>query len=83
MLPVVWNTKAQDGVDDIFEYISVRNRPAEKRLANEIENSTLILSEHPYLYRLSHRIAGCREIVVHTTTSSSTKSKSTVFELSA
>jgi len=65
MLPVIWNTQAQDDVDEIFSYISIRNRTAAERLADEIEASTLILSEHPYLYRLSRRLPGCREIVVH------------------
>jgi len=44
MLPVIWNLQAQDDVDDIFVYISARNRAAAKRLAEEIEASTLILS---------------------------------------
>jgi len=65
MLPVIWNLQAQEDVDDIFTYISARNRAAAERLAEEIEASALILSEHPYLYKLSHRIPGCREIVVH------------------
>jgi len=66
MLPVIWNLQAQDDIDDIFTYISVRNRAAAQRLAEEIEASTLILSEHPNLYKMSRRIAGCREFVVHT-----------------
>jgi len=66
MLPVIWNDKAQDDVERIFSYISARNRAAAERLADEIEASTLILSEHPNLYRLSRRLPGCREIVIHT-----------------
>jgi len=37
MLPVIWNLQAQDDVDDIFTYISIRNRAAAERLAEEIE----------------------------------------------
>jgi len=65
MLPVIWNTQAQNDVDDIFEYISLRNRAAAERLADEIEASTEILSQHPHLHRLSKRLPGCREITVH------------------
>jgi len=66
MLPVIWNDQAQNDVDDIFTYISARNRAAAQRLADAIETSTLILSEHPNMYKLSRRLPGCREIVVHT-----------------
>lgn len=65
MLPIIWKQTAEGDLLDIIRYIG-RNDPwAAKRLGNSIKTSTWPLSEHPYLYRQSQRIPGCREIIAH------------------
>jgi len=65
MLPVVWRKRARTDLLDIVEYIGEHNPAAARRLAHEFESCTWALSAYPNLYRLSQRIPGCREIVVH------------------
>jgi len=64
-LPVVWNAQAREDLVEIIAYISARNPAAAERLADALETSTWALPEHPNLYKVSRRIPGCREIVVH------------------
>ncbi|HAF5791928.1 TPA: type II toxin-antitoxin system RelE/ParE family toxin [Salmonella enterica] len=65
MLPVVWRASARDDLRQIVIYIARDNPPAARRLKIRIEASVLPLSEHPYLYPLSDRVPGLREIVAH------------------
>jgi toxin ParE1/3/4 len=65
MLPVVWAKEADDDLAEITDYIGQINPTAAIRLWQLIVESTTYLSEHPYLFKLSERVPGCREIVVH------------------
>jgi len=66
MLPVIWTLDARNDLRDIFDDINERNPWAAERLADAIRASTDPLHTHPYLYRRSQRVPGCREIIVHT-----------------
>lgn len=48
----------------IIQFIAERDPIAAHRLGTEIERSTLFLSEHPELYKVSERMPECREIVI-------------------
>ena len=65
MLPVVWSVDAESDLFEIITYIGERNFNAAEKLWNLLNDSVLLLSQHPYLYRQSERILGAREIVVH------------------
>ena len=65
MLPIVWSPRADEDLTAITEFIWLRNPIAAQRLWHLIQDSVLPLSEHPYLFRQSERVPGCREIVVH------------------
>jgi len=65
MLPIIWSIQADNDLLSIVEHILEHNEAAAHRMANAIRTSTLLLSEHPYLYRRSERVFGCREIVAH------------------
>jgi len=64
MLPVIWSSKAEKDLTKIIEYVGERNPYAAERLANAIYTSTAPLAEHPYLFRMSQRLEGCRELFV-------------------
>jgi len=65
MFPVAWRKQARRDLLSIIEYVSERNPAAGKRLGLALETSTWALPKHPNMYRVSQRIPGCREIVVH------------------
>jgi len=65
MLPIVWTARARLDLRTIVEYIGDRNPLAAERMAKIFIDSTEVLPEHPYLYRRSERVPGCREIVAH------------------
>jgi len=65
MLQILWSTKAERDLTDIVEYVGARNPRAAERLAQAIYTSTAALAEHPYLFRMSQRLEGCREIFVN------------------
>jgi toxin ParE1/3/4 len=64
MLPVQWLAKANINLATIIAYIAERNDVAASELQNDIERAVSQLPQHPYLYRPG-RVAGTREIVVH------------------
>jgi len=64
MLPVVWSSKAEKDLTNIIKYVGERNPYAAERLANAIYTSTAPFAEHPYLFRMSQRLEGCRELFV-------------------
>jgi len=64
MLPVVWSETAESDLLEIVEYVWHRNSKAAHRLYDTIRESTNPVSEHPYIFRRSRRLQGCREIVV-------------------
>jgi len=65
MLPIEWLASAQDDLAAIIEFIANDNPMAALRLRIRLEESVLPVSEHPYLFRRSLRLAGLREIVAH------------------
>jgi len=65
MLPIVWSAKAEADLLSIVEYVAERSPKAAERLAEAIRTSTWPLSEHPYIFKSSQRVSGCREIIVH------------------
>jgi toxin ParE1/3/4 len=65
MLPLVWLASAAKDITEIISYIAQENPAAARKLKNRLQDSVIPLAEHPYLYPLSDRIPGVREIVVH------------------
>jgi len=65
MRPVIWSAKAEQDFLSILEYIGERNPFAAEKMEYSIRSSTWTLQKHPYLYRRSDRVPGCREIVAH------------------
>lgn len=65
MLPVSWAQEADADLAQIIAYVGERNEQAAVALWKRIVSSVEPLSEHPYLYKASERVPGCREIVAH------------------
>lgn len=65
MLPVFWLESADDDLANITEYIGLHDMAAAERLWARLRTCVLPLSEHPYLYPMSERVPGLREIVAH------------------
>jgi len=65
MLPVFWLETADTDLANITEYIGQHDVSAAERMWIRLRNCVLPLSEHPYLYPISERIPGLREIVAH------------------
>jgi len=65
MLPVVWLESAAANLTAIIDYIGERDIRAAERMWHRLRSSVLPLSEHPYLYPISARIPGLREVVAH------------------
>ena len=64
MLSVIWRESAVQALEDIADYISLRNPLAALKIKKQIEVSVLPLAEHPYLFRPG-RVPGTREVVAH------------------
>ncbi len=65
MLPVVWRSSAREDLREIIGYIARANPAAARRIKLLLEASVLPISEHPYLYSVSERVPGLREIIAH------------------
>ena len=65
MLPIIWRASARDDLANIIRYIANENLPAARRMKRLLEESVLPTAEHPYLYHISDRVPGLREIVAH------------------
>ncbi len=65
MLSIIWAAAAAADLEEITQFIWQRNPIAAQRIWQLIQDSVLPLSDHPYLYRQSERMPGCREVVVH------------------
>jgi toxin ParE1/3/4 len=65
MLPVIWHPEAELDLLEIVQYIAERSPIAAHKLGRLLQDSVVYLSDHPYLFKASDRVAGCREIVVH------------------
>jgi len=65
MLSIIWAAAADADLEEITQFIWQRNTIAAQRIWQLIQDSVLPLSDHPYLYRQSERMPGCREVVVH------------------
>ncbi len=64
MLPINWRKGAKADLAKIVRYIARENPIAARHMRKVLQDSVLPLAEHPYLFRESERIPGCREIVV-------------------
>lgn len=64
MLPIRWNARALDKLDELIAYIADRNPVAAEQLQERIETVILPASEHPYMFRPG-RVPGTREIIAH------------------
>ena len=64
-LPVLWLPSAREDLRQIIRYIAADNPAAARRLKAMLETVILPLADHPYLYRMSERVPGLREIVAH------------------
>ncbi|OUI88673.1 plasmid stabilization protein ParE [Acetobacter persici] len=65
MLPIVWTEAADENLAEITERIGEDNISAAERMWLRLRSCVLPLSTHPYLYPISERIPGLREIVAH------------------
>jgi plasmid stabilization system protein ParE len=65
MLPVFWLESADADLFAIINYIGQFDVGAAKRMWDRLRACVMPLSEHPYLYNLSDRVLGLREIVAH------------------
>lgn len=65
MLPVVWHPDAEQDLLEIVAFIAEHDFSAAERLGRLIYESAEPLAEHPFMYKVSIRKAGYREIVVH------------------
>jgi toxin ParE1/3/4 len=65
MLPIVWLAGARDDLAEIVRYIALDSPVAARRIKKMLELSILPAAEHPYLYRRSDRLSGCREVIAH------------------
>lgn len=65
MLSIIWTPTAATDLEEITDFIWQRNPIAAQRIWQLIQDSVLPLSDHPYIYRQSERMPGCREVVVH------------------
>ena len=65
MLPIFWLESADADLEAIVDYIGLRNILAADRMWDRLRACILPLSEHPYLYPISDRVPGLREIVAH------------------
>ena len=65
MLPLVWSDEAQPHLLATLRYAAELHPAAAARLGHSIEQSTEQLPRHPYLFKTSERMPGCREIVAH------------------
>lgn len=65
MLPIVWAVDAENDLAEIIRFVAEHNPTAAQRLWNVLHDSVLPVADHPYLYKQSERVPGCREIVAH------------------
>jgi toxin ParE1/3/4 len=65
MLLVKWRPAAQQDLLEILAFIAEHNEAAALDMLARIEQSVEQLPQHPFLYRPSQRLPGCRELVVH------------------
>src|SRR3546814_3686822 len=65
MLPVFVLESADADMAKLTEYIGKRDIHAAERLWKLLRECVLPWSEHPFLYRISGRVAGLREVVAH------------------
>jgi len=65
MLPIVWLPSADADLEDITDYIGQRNVEAAERLWHRLRSSVKLASSYPYMYRMSRRVPGTREILAH------------------
>lgn len=64
MLPVVWRASTLRKLEQVIDYIEVRNPAAADRIGAAIRHTADRLPDHPYLHRPG-RVPGTREAVVH------------------
>ncbi|MCC4234873.1 type II toxin-antitoxin system RelE/ParE family toxin [Sphingobium soli] len=64
MLPVVWRASALRKLEQVIDYIEMRNPTATDRIGAAIRHAADRLPDHPYLHRPG-RVPGTREAVVH------------------
>jgi toxin ParE1/3/4 len=65
MLPIFWLEAADEDLASIIDYIGQYDVHAAERMWLRLRACVLPLSDHPYLYPISERVPGLREIVAH------------------
>lgn len=65
MLPIIWKMNARADLAKVIRHIAMSNPQAARRMLLRLQEAVLPVAEHPYLYRQSERVPGCREIVAH------------------
>ena len=61
---LVWSRQADQELDDIVDYIAEQNPWAAIEFAREVEKKTLLLQEHPQMYRPSIYKRGYRYMLI-------------------
>ena len=65
MLPIIWKNDARADLAKLIQYSAMSNPLAARAMRQRLQEAVLPVAEHPYLYRQSDRVPGCREIVAH------------------
>ena len=65
MLPIIWKETARTDLAQVIRYIAMNNPSAARGMRHRLQETVLPVADHPYLYRQSDRMHGCREIVAH------------------
>jgi len=65
MLPIIWKISARSDLARVVRHIALYNLGAARSMRQRLQEAVLPVAEHPYLYRQSERVPGCREIVAH------------------
>lgn len=65
MLPVEWNATATDDLANIIAYIANENLPAALKMRERLETVVQQLAFMPYMFPMSTRVKGLRELVAH------------------
>ncbi|WII92989.1 type II toxin-antitoxin system RelE/ParE family toxin [Kingella negevensis] len=65
MLPIEWNARASDDLLEMVAYIAQENLPAAIKMRERLETVVLQLAQMPYMFPMSSRVKGLRELVAH------------------
>lgn len=65
MLPIEWKASADADLSEILDFISERSEQGAENLLQRIIHDLEHAAKHPFLFKISQRTPGLREIVTH------------------